>query len=269
MNPAEYANLDRLDRRHWFYRGKRAIVRHWIDRHLALGPDDLLVDAGCGTGTFLEEAAGTCRVLGLDDHAESIAIAGPRLAAVGGRVLHTPLERVDLSDDSAAVVTLLDVLEHTDDDGLVLREMIRLVRPGGLVVVTVPALRALWSDWDVALHHRRRYHRRDLLRVCSQPGVEPLRCTYFNTAALPAVFAVRAWRKLRPPTSGRERAEDRVPVGFLNQFLYHAMVAPARWGWLYPPIGVSLLAVLRRTRSETVSGTRNHARNQPTEAMAG
>jgi SAM-dependent methyltransferase len=269
MNPAEYAHLDRLDRRHWFYRGKRAIVRHWIARHLALGPDDLLVDAGCGTGTFLEEVAGTCRVLGLDDHAESIAIAGPRLAAVGGQVLHTPLERVDLPDATAAVVTLLDVLEHTDDDGLVLREMIRLVRPGGLIVITVPALRALWSDWDVALHHRRRYHRPDLVQVCGQPGVEMLRCTYFNTAALPAVFAVRAWRKLRPPTPGRDRAEDRVPVGFVNRALYHTMVTPARWGWLRPPAGVSLLAVLRRTQSRPAKAAGFTEKNQPPEAVAG
>ena len=246
MNPDEYAKLDHLDRRHWFYRGKRAIVRSWIERHLALGPADLLVDAGCGTGTFLAEMAGTCRVLGLDDHAESMAIAGPRLAAVGGTVLRTSLERVGLPDGCAAAVTLLDVLEHTDDDAAVLREMTRLARPGGLVVITVPALRALWSDWDVALHHRRRYHRADLLRLCRAPGLETLHCAYFNTAALPAIALVRAWRRLRPPPPGAERAEDRVPGALLNRVLYHAMVAPARWGWFRPPAGVSLLAVLRR-----------------------
>ena len=213
MNPDEYAKLDRLDRRHWFYRGKRAVVRSWIDRHLHLRPDDLLVDAGCGTGTFLEEMAGRCRVLGLDDHAESIALAGPRLGAVGGRVLQTSLERVGLADGCASAVTLLDVLEHIDDDAAVLREMGRLVRPGGLVVVTVPALRSLWSDWDVALHHRRRYHRRGLLGLCRLPGFETLHCAYFNSAALPAVAAVRAWRKRRPPRPGADRAEDRVPPG--------------------------------------------------------
>jgi 2-polyprenyl-3-methyl-5-hydroxy-6-metoxy-1,4-benzoquinol methylase len=247
MNSEEYQKLDRLDRRHWFYRGKRAVVRHWIKRHLTLRADDLLVDAGCGTGIFLEEMAAQCRVLGLDDHAESIELARPRLTAVGGTVLQTSLEHIDLPDGCAAVATLLDVLEHVDDDNAVLREITRLVRPGGLVVITVPALRWLWSDWDVALHHRRRYHRADLRALCRIPGAEVLHCAYINSAALPAVALVRAWRKLRPPRPGAERAEDRVPHPILNHLLYHAMVSPACWRWFQPPGGVSLLMVLRRT----------------------
>jgi SAM-dependent methyltransferase len=246
MNSEEYTKLDQIDRRHWFYRGKRAVVRSWIARHLVLRPDDLVIDAGCGTGTFLAEMAGTCKVLGLDDHAESIALAGPRLAAVGGGVLQTTLDRVDLPDGCGAVVTLMDVLEHVDDDAGVLQEMARLVRPGGLVVITVPALRWLWSDWDVSLHHRRRYHRSDLKRVIAASGLDNLHCAYFNTAALPAIGLVRAWRKLRPPKPGKERAEDRVPNRLVNWLLYQMMVIPARWGCLRPPAGVSLLAVLRK-----------------------
>jgi ubiquinone/menaquinone biosynthesis C-methylase UbiE len=161
-------------------------------------------------------------------------------------VLKTPLDAVALPDGCATVVTLLDVLEHLDDDGAALREMVRLVKPGGLVVITVPALRWLWSDWDVCLHHRRRYHRDDLLRLCALPEVEVLRCAYFNSAVLPLIGLVRAWRKLRPPRTGEERAEDRIPAGWLNEMLYRVMVTPARCAWLHPPAGVSLLAVLRR-----------------------
>jgi SAM-dependent methyltransferase len=256
MNPDEYTKLDLIDRTHWFYSGKRAIVRSWIQRYLTLEPDDLVIDAGCGTGKFLEEMAGTCRVLGLDDHAESIAIAGPRLAAVNGSVLQTTLDRVDLPDGCAAVVTLMDVLEHLDDDVGVLREMGRLVRPGGLVIITVPALRCLWSDWDVALHHRRRYQRPDLRKVLAASGMTTLHCAYFNTLALPAIGVVRAWRKLRPPRPGRERAEDRVPGRLLNALLYHTMVIPARWKWFRPPAGVSLLAVLQKSPVGDVSATR-------------
>src|SRR5262245_22966199 len=216
MNPEEYARLDRVDREHWFYRGKRDIVRHWIAHHLPLRRDDLLVDGGCGTGTFLAEMAGACRVLGLDDHDESLALARPRVTAAGGDVRKTSLHRVDLPDGCAAVVTLLDVLEHLDDDAAALAEMVRIVRPGGLVVVTVPALRWLWSDWDVALHHWRRYGRADLLRLVRRPDVEVLRCCYFNAALLPAIALVRFWRRLRPPRPGAERAEDRVPGPRLN-----------------------------------------------------
>jgi SAM-dependent methyltransferase len=246
MNPEEYAKLDRLDRDHWFYRGKRAIVRHWIERSIALGKDDLLIDAGMGTGTWVVEMSGSCRVLGLDDHEESLALARPRLEAVGGQALKTSLDRIALSDGCASVVTALDVLEHLDDDAKALSELVRLTRPGGLVVITVPALMQLWSDWDVALHHRRRYHRAGLRELIGRFDVEVLRCAYFNAAALPLIWLVRSWRKLAPPRPGADRAEDRIPSGPVNALLYHAMVTPARWSWFKPPAGVSLLAVLRR-----------------------
>ncbi len=246
MNPEEYARLNEVERRHWFYRGKREVVRRWVARCRPLAPDDLLIDGGTGTGAWLEEMGRHCRVLGLDDHAESIALARPRVEAVGGSVMQTSLEKVDLPDGVAAVVTLLDVLEHLDDDRAALREMVRLVRPGGLVVVTVPALRWLWSDWDVALHHRRRYHRRDLLKLVRQCPVEVIHCGYVNTLALAPIALVRAWRKVFPPKPGAPRAEDRVPPGPVNELLYQTFVKPACWPWFRPPAGVSLLAVLRR-----------------------
>ena len=248
MNIEEYDRLDRIDRDHWFYSGKRAIVRHWIARHIALRPDDLVIDVGCGTGAFLLEMVRTCRVLGVDNHDESLRLAGPRLNAAGGSVLKSGLERIDLPDGCTAVVTAMDVLEHLDNDTAGMREMVRLARPGGLVVLTVPALMMLWSDWDEALHHRRRYERGQLRRLVDLPDVEPLRCTYYNIAALPLIASVRAWRRIRPVAPGAERAEDRVPPRWLNRLLYRSLVTPACWEWPGQPIGAALLAVLRKTR---------------------
>lgn len=246
MEPEEYARLERLDQDHWFYRGKRAIVRHWIEHYRPLGPGDLLLDAGMGTGVWLLEMSRVCQVMGLDDHAESLALARPRLEAAGGQVLRTSLEHVNLPDGHASVVTLLDVLEHLADDGAALREMLRLTRAGGLVVITVPALQWLWSDWDTALHHRRRYTRGQLLALVRQPGVEVLRCAYFNWLTLPAIAAVRLWRHVFPPPAGALRAEDKLPPAWLNAALYQTLVVPARWSCCRSPLGVSLLAVLRK-----------------------
>lgn len=246
MNPEEYAKLERIDREHWFYRGKREIVRHWIGRYLSLRPGDLLIDAGCGTGTMLVEMSSQCRVLGLDDHDESISLARPKVHAIGGGILQTDLRAIPLAGGCATVALLLDVLEHLDEPAAALDEMIRVVRPGGLLLITVPALRWLWSDWDVALHHRRRYHRRDFAALLARPGVELLRCGYINTVMLLPIAAVRLWRRILPPPPGRSRAEDSIPPAPLNAILRRCFVAPACLEWFRPPAGVSLLAALRR-----------------------
>lgn len=245
MDTAEYYRLDQIDRAHWFYRGKRAIIRFWMRRYVELSSGDLLVDAGMGTGVFLEEMSEYCRVLGLDNHEESLLLAGPRVMACGGSVIKTDLSHVGLPDNVAAVVTMLDVLEHLDDDRAALREAMRLTKPGGLVMITVPACKWLWSDWDEALHHRRRYSRKELLQLVSGVGLELLRCTYINSAMFAPILAIRFWRRLLPHR-GSLRAEDVVPGKLLNAILHKIMVAPACWGWFRPPFGVSLFALLRK-----------------------
>lgn len=249
MNPEEYSKLDRLDRSHWFYVGKRKIVRYWIDRYVKLKPDDLLIDAGMGTGTWLVEMSDQCRVLGIDDYQESLDIATPRIAKVGGSVLKSALDHVERPDGIARVITMMDVIEHLDDDVAAVREMVRLTAPGGLIVITVPALMSLWSDWDVILHHRRRYTRKTLESIFDYDQVELLHCAYFNSLVLPLVWAVRFWRKFFPAKPNRLRAEERIPPWPLNDLLRILMVWPAKRSWFRVPTGVSLIAVVRRKPS--------------------
>ncbi len=104
----------------------------------------------------------------------------------------------------------------------------------------------LWSDWDVALHHRRRYSKQSLLKLVTRPGVDVMRCAYFNAAMLPAILGVRMLRKVVPPKPGGKRAEDWLPGNMTNGLLRQLLVRPAQWKWFHPPFGVSLLAVLRR-----------------------
>lgn len=246
MDPSEYTKLDHIDRRHWFYTGKREIVKHWIHRYLPLATSDLLVDAGMGTGTWLVEMAAECQVMGLDDHEESLAIAIPRLQQVGGSWRKTALTAIDLPDNTASVVTAMDVLEHIPDDRAAMLELIRITKPGGLIVITVPALMALWSDWDVTLQHCRRYSKLGLRTLASQPGAEIRRISFFNTAVLPLIALVRMARKFRRPKPEARRSEDTIPPEPLNTMLRLSMTMPAKCSFIYPPFGVSLLAVLQK-----------------------
>jgi SAM-dependent methyltransferase len=245
MNPEEYQNLVRVETDHWFYAGKREIVRYWINRFHRLERKDLLVDCGAGTGIFADEMRATCEVLALDDFEESLELLRKRLGEKNVR--KGSCTALPLSDASVDVLTALDVIEHVEDDRTSLREFLRVLRPDGLAVITVPALMALWSDWDVTLRHFRRYSRQSLLDIIP-PGFEILHTNYVNVAVLPAVFAVRKWRGLkgRLGMKTESRSEDAIPARPLNQFLRSTFVKLACQNTVPFPAGVGLITVLKK-----------------------
>lgn len=144
----------------------------------------------------------------------------------------------------ADVVLLLDVLEHLDDDAGGLRAAHRVLREGGVLVVTVPAYAWLWSGHDVALAHRRRYVAAGLRALVESAGYRVERLSYFNTLLFPAIAAVRLYKRLRRD----ERHDLAHPGPRLNAFLEwlfalerHVVPRPGL------PFGTSLLVVARRS----------------------
>lgn len=246
MNPAEYDNLAATEREHWYYLGKRQLVRGWLGRVGALGPEKTLLDCGAGTGLFAEEMAADCRVMVLDDHEESLRRLRERFS--DSQVLRVSADGIPLPNAAVDIVTALDVLEHTEHDAAVVRELARVLRPGGVAVVTVPAGMALWGDWDVALHHYRRYNRVQLCTIFPDACWETIYVNYTNVLVYPAVWVVRKWRALRGRLSGgaaTDRTEDRLPPRWLNALLRMTFVGMARWRVPFP-FGVSLVLVARR-----------------------
>lgn len=248
MNPAEYANLDAVEQEHWYYSGKRALVRYWLERTGPVKPEQLLLDCGAGTGRFALEMQARCRVLVLDDHEEALRLLRSRFRAE--QVLSLSGDAVPLPAASLDFVTALDVLEHVRADGAVVAGFHRLLKPGGVAVVTVPASMALWSDWDEALHHFRRYDRRQLRALFPPAEWDIVHVNYTNVLAYPAVWLIRKWRRLRSSTATvrpttTSRAEDRLPPGWLNRLLRASFVTLGRMRLPFP-FGVSLLLVARK-----------------------
>ena len=244
MNPEEYANLDRVEQSHWYYAGKRELVRRWIQRVRPPQHDHTLLDCGAGTGRFGLEMAPHCRVLVLDDHEESLRLLRQRFPA--DRVLCLGADgSVPLPDGSLDYLTALDVLEHTLNDAAVVTGFQRLLRPGGLVVITVPASMALWSDWDVGLHHYRRYSRGQLQALFAGGEWETIYINYTNVPVFPVVWLLRRWRRWFPARADAARAEDRQPAVWVNRILRSLFVELAFWRMPFP-FGVSLLLVARR-----------------------
>jgi len=243
MNAAEYANMEAMEGAHWYYAGKRDFARGWLLRAGPPRAENLLLDCGAGTGRFAQEMEAHCRVMVLDDHEEALRLLRTRFKPE--QILSLAGDRVPLPDGTLDYVTALDVLEHTPDDRAVVAGFHRLLRPGGVALVTVPASMALWSDWDVALHHYRRYSRPQLKALFPVEQWELLHVNYTNVAVYPAVWLVRRWRQWFPAAEGAVRTEDRLPAAWLNAVLRWLFVRPAFWR-LPMPFGVSLLLVARK-----------------------
>ena len=246
MNADEYTNLDQVEGEHWYYSGKRRFVRDWLRRVRPPNSEDVLLDCGAGTGRFAKEMEQDCRVLVLDDHEEALRLLRGRFRA--DQILSLSGDTVPLPDGSLEYVTALDVLEHVPYDAAVVKGFRRLLKPGGIAAVTVPAGMALWSDWDVALHHFRRYDRAQLRALFPADEWEILYVNYTNVVVYPAVWAVRKWRKVRRKlglADSAARTEDRLPAAPINSMLRATFVGMAKWRIPFP-FGVSLLLVARR-----------------------
>jgi SAM-dependent methyltransferase len=246
MNADEYTNLERVEAAHWYYAGKRELARRWLLRVRPPQASDTLLDCGAGTGRFAAEMQAHCRVLALDDHEEALRILRTRFRPE--QILSLAGDQVPLPDGALEYVTALDVLEHVPDDAAVVRGFHRLLKPGGIALVTVPASMALWSDWDEVLHHFRRYERTQLCALFPAAQWELVFVNYTNVPVYPAVWLVRKWRKwfpVRAGATGAARAEDKVPMAPINAVLRRVFVALAFWRVPFP-FGVSLLLVARR-----------------------
>jgi SAM-dependent methyltransferase len=164
---------------------------------------------------------------------------------VWGRIESTPLRAA--SCDAALA---LDVIEHVDDDAAALAEAARVVRPGGFVLATVPALPSLWGNQDVVSHHKRRYTRRSLADAFARARLPLTWISYFNTALFPAVAAVRWSRRLlgRDGASASDFESGR--PGAVNELLERVFAAERHLvGRVRLPAGVSLIAVARVRRA--------------------
>jgi SAM-dependent methyltransferase len=231
-----------VDEHHWWYRGRRRIVRAELDA-LTLPPDARILDAGCGSGRMLQELASYGQVSGIELDEDAAAMAAQRDC---GEVTVGRLEELPWEDGTFDLITSLDVVEHTPDDRDALAELRRVSKPGGWLLVTVPAYQALWSLHDVANHHYRRYNRASLAAPARDAGWQVERMTYFNSLPLAPAAAVRLAQRRKRLEDGYKPNVDLGPP-WLNSVFDMPMRAEARWlrrGHSLPA-GLSLLARLR------------------------
>jgi len=232
----------RAEDRHWWYRGRRQVLDRVIS-DLRLSARARILDAGCGSGRNMVELARHGAVSGVELSSASVDLARARNAGevIAGSVLEMPF-----AADSFELAVCLDVIEHLADDVGALRELRRVVMPGGLLLVTVPAYQWLWSGHDEVNHHHRRYNSRSLERAAAQAGWEKVRTTHFNSLLLPVAILLRILDRFNRSTT--ESSLDLwVPPQPLNWLLERPMLLEAALigRGVRIPVGLSLLAVFR------------------------
>ncbi len=247
MQQHTYAIMRRVEESHWWFVGRRQIIRSFLERIVrdlkASRSDEALhvLDVGCGTGANLE-------MLSEFGNAEGVDVSSEALSFCQGRGLTQvklgEAEALPYEDNSFDLVTGLDVVEHLDDDLAGLKEMRRVLRTDGRVLLFVPAFMFLWGVQDDVSNHRRRYRLSELKSVLIKAGFEVERATYVNLSFFAPIFLGRLFMR----ASGlRPESENNITIGFLNGLMGKLFGAESAWlRYLSFPFGVSIICVARK-----------------------
>jgi len=241
MERIVYDQMAELDQRHWWYRARREVLAALI-RRTGVPAHARILEIGCGTGHNLAMLSEFGEVDALELDAAARKIAAKRL---GRPVMKAPLP--ELKGVPAAHYDLIgafDVIEHIDDDVAALASIATRLKPGGKLVITVPAHPWMWSAHDVVNHHQRRYSKRSLKALVDGSPLKLERIGHLNSLLFPAAVAERLWSKVR----GKDDADLALPAKPLNAAL-ERVFALERYavGRLPLPPGLSLFAVASAT----------------------
>jgi SAM-dependent methyltransferase len=245
MNHQFAEQYSTLESWHWWFLGRQRILETVLRHELKGGGSFKIASLGCGPSEgllWLKQFAGPAgRIVGID--AEPLH---SRHRPANVDYIIGSIEALPFVEKSFDAVLALDVLEHLDDDLAGLREAARLVKPGGLLLITVPALPILWGAMDVVAHHRRRYVKDTLCRLFVRANLARPQVTYFNTLLFAPIAGVRLTRRALG-LKERERSDfDDSRPGLLNNLLTGIFSAERRLiTRVSLPIGVSLMATLR------------------------
>ncbi|MFW6352963.1 MAG: class I SAM-dependent DNA methyltransferase [Verrucomicrobiota bacterium] len=242
MDASLFERFAAVEDAHWWFRGRRTIVAAALRRHLHAASPSLL-EIGCGTGGSLGmlQTFGRLKACEMEPEARAHAARKSGLEVADGALPEAfpyPGEQFD-------GIIALDVYEHIEDDLAAFRVTGQHLASQGRLVLTVPALPAMWSQHDALNHHYRRYTREGLAGQLRKAGFEVLECSYFNSWLLPAAWVVRRLQRSRAENRpGIELSVPPAPLNALLTAIFRSEGPLVRAGVF--PAGLSLLAVARR-----------------------
>jgi len=228
-----FEHLKNAEENHfWFH-----VRRKWIfDRiqKFTLPPAKIL-EVGCGTGhvsSFLAKKGYS--VTGCEFYTEAIELSWPGFMIVQGDANNLPF-----TDNSFDIVGLFDVIEHFQDDVALLKEAYRVVREGGIIVITVPAREELWSWVDEVAFHKRRYTKEKIKKIFSE--------LHFNTLSIEYMF-MSLYVPMKCIRTKKRKIEDHFKINKYANILFRGVLNIEKLisKYLPLPLGTSLIAIAKK-----------------------
>ncbi len=240
MQEIVYHTNYKLEDSYWWFVARNRIVYELINKKCDLTEGVDFLDVGCGTGGFSKILAEKYNVIGLDN--SELALEYCRERGLQNLYKCNP-DEFPKDEWNVQAITMLDVVEHIEDDAGVVREAYEILPPGGYVIATVPAYQWLWSEHDVQHMHYRRYTRARFNRLLISAGFSIAYSSYFNTFLFPPAVLKRFAEKLTPSNKVEHEPVDNVSPFmdklFRKIFLAERKILPS----ISMPFGISIIAI--------------------------
>ncbi len=194
----------------WWFRARLNIIMRLLKAYILPSNPESLLDFGAGTGFISSRLNQYVPVTAVDKFQETQEFN------------HFPIVLRDLSEyasESFDIVTAFDSLEHCKDDEKVIAEFFRILKPGGFVFITVPALQVFWSYHDVIHHHFRRYNKNEIIKKFTKFSIQPVKASYFNFFLFPFFAIAIGFIKIKERISGKP-SDTTEQIPFLNSVFY-------------------------------------------------
>jgi len=250
VNLEEYHKMHALERDYWWFQGRRQVILKTLAEHVKSNDSSkpVVMDIGCGTGMLLEDLEKIGFATGLDFSMVALEYCRNRDIKNLGRA---DVRNIPIRSNSVDVITALDLIEHIEDDHGLMDEFFRILKPGGIAIMTVPAHKKLWSGHDIALHHFRRYEKPEFRALVEGAGLKPVKYTYgMATAYVPAII-IRNLKKVFRRADNVNSSTDEFPIpSWLNSTLRKSVELESAWlRKRNLPIGLSILCVATKPAS--------------------
>jgi len=207
MKDKEIQRISEFEEDYWWFIGRKKIIQTIIKNELNTNESLKILDVGCGTGGTTSELKKLGEVYGIDFSFSALQFSTKR----GLQVLKGAVNKLPFLDDTFDMITMFDALEHIEDDFLVVKELSRIIKKTGMIVITVPAYQFLWSDHDVTVSHYRRYNSKSISDVVTKGGLSIFRMSYFITIPFVPIALFRLFSKLKTKKPKSDLAVVRFP----------------------------------------------------------